>query len=640
MLRRLEGTREKLACWSTLWSSQARPSRGPRTDSPVGNLSPRINLNVPPALGDHACEGAGENSMSPRSGRSVPNMADVHEETEELDEAQATVSPPEERGLTGLSCTSCTESAELDMSGELVLCIPEVFCYLAMPAEQRSRAMKDSWLREDLGDADSDVPKVHSAAGAVSSFTEWLPCTLTLTEQALRLVRKSPSEAPSVGSSSTSSTKASDEQCFCTMPLSRIVDVASSVCIFGSMLSEKERRVRSLSPDLSPNILSGSDSAAEAADVKAASSEEVIIGQTPASSWEDGETAAARQLLQDGESAAERRRRLRKTHSKFNKILRRVPQADLQSMLRHVGPYDFKTGVVGLASRVPEEEVVHGRQSGESTGEHQDGAADSDHGSSATGGTTGEKGVQHQELAAALGQLDEWCSVQVHVADMTSPDCAHLKGSQGMDLGKEQLKNGVAIGTFELPPIPLARLPETRLGLPAKNGHKNRTWRRYPNTHGGLPLCDYDESNCQPHQLLNTAIPPLPPSSCRLPCRTHREMHTVRTKNDVSVVVESPGTPYPHVVIVWTTSSASLAKCSGTTRRLQQGTPVLMSFVSKDDAAAAQEALLLHRARCLDETNGNSNAGGDPNSTQVPASQNQEVSPNLDRQTSATAAEQ
>lgn len=622
MLRRLEGTREKLACWSTLWSSQTRNSRTPRTDCPVGDLSAQINLNVPPALGDHPCEGAGETSTSPRSAV----MADVHEETEELDEAQATVSPPEERGLTGLSCASCAESAELDVSGELVLCIPEVFCYLAMPSERRSGAIKDRWMREDLRDVDSDVQKVHSASGTVSSFTEWLPCTLMLTEQALRLVRKSPSEAPSVGSSSTSSTKASDEQFFCTMPLTRIVDVASSVCIFGNML-EKERRMRSISPDMSPKTLSGSDGSTEAIDVKATSLEEVVHGQTPTSSW-------------DGENAAERRRRLRKTHSKFNKILRRVPQADLQSMLRHVGPYDFKTGLVGLAARVPEEEFVQRSRPGELAAEHQDGATDSDRGSSATGGTTGEKGVQHQELAAALGQLDEWCSVSVHVADMTSPDCAHLKGSQGLDLGKEQLKNGVAIGTFELPPIPLARLPETRLGLPVKNGHKNRTWRRYPNTHGGLPLCDYDESNCQPHQLLNTAIPPLPPSACRLPCRTHREMHTVRTKSDVSVVVESPGTPYPHVVIVWTTSSASLAKCSGTTRRLQQGTPILMSFVSKDDAAAAQEALLLHRARCLDETNGNSNAEGDSHSTQVLASPNQDIWATLERQVSNNAAEQ
>lgn len=547
------------------------------------------------------------------------------EEEEELDEAQAPISPLEERGLTGLSCT---ESAELDLGGELVLCIPEVFCFLAVPIEQRSRARKDnSWCREDqqeVGDSDIDAANMRNVAGPVDTFTEWRPCTLILTEQALRLVRKSPSEAPSVGSSSTSSTKASDEQCFCNMPLVRIVDVASSVCIFGSMLEkEEDQRIRSLSEDLLANTLSGSDSAAEAADMKAASDE--APGQrTPASSVEDGDSAAAKQ--QDGESAAERRRRLRKTHSKFNKILRRVPQSDLQSMLRHVGPYEFKAGA-GVVDRVAEEECVH--RCGIS--EQQQATGDSDRGTSASSGT-----VVYEKMCSGDGHFDGWCG-DVHVADMTSPDCAQLKSFGGMDPGEERLKNGVAIGTFELPPIPLARLPEARLGLPVKNGKKDRR-QRYPNTHGGLPLCDYDESNCQPHQLLNTAIPPLPPSSCRLPCRTHREMLSQRAKDNVSFVVESPGTPYPNVVIVWTTSSVSLAKCSGTTRRLQQGTPILLSFVRKEDASSIEDALLHHRARCLDESTGSASTGGDSNSTHASASANREPQPSLERTDAHPAA--
>merc|ERR1719335_1149798 len=38
----------------------------------------------------------------------------------------------------------------------------------------------------------------------------------------------------------------------------------------------------------------------------------------------------------------------------------------------------------------------------------------------------------------------------------------------GAEPSIEHLRNGVAVGTFELPPIPLARLPETSLGLPSK----------------------------------------------------------------------------------------------------------------------------------------------------------------------------
>lgn len=78
-------------------------------------------------------------------------------------------------------------------------------------------------------------------------------------------------------------------------------------------------------------------------------------------------------------------------------------------------------------------------------------------------------------------------------------------------------------------------------------------------------------------------------------------MRTQRTSCDVTSAVESRGTPYPHVVIVWATASTSLAKSSGMTRRLQQGTPVIMSFLNKDDAASAYDALLHHRAARLGE---------------------------------------
>lgn len=77
--------------------------------------------------------------------------------------------------------------------------------------------------------------------------------------------------------------------------------------------------------------------------------------------------------------------------------------------------------------------------------------------------------------------------------------------------------------------------------------------------------------------------------------------------------VESLGTPLPYVMIVWTTANTSLAKSSGLGRRLQQGTPLLVSFRKQDDAAAAHDVLLRYRAERLDEWTGNlSDQGAEP----------------------------
>ena len=94
---------------------------------------------------------------------------------------------------------------------------------------------------------------------------------------------------------------------------------------------------------------------------------------------------------------------------------------------------------------------------------------------------------------------------------------------------------GERVGTFDLPPIPLARLPPTKEGLPQQWSQTTSTIKissscvKYPKTYGGKPLCDYDASNCQSHQVAQGNLPPLPPSFCFLPPRTRREAKTQRT---------------------------------------------------------------------------------------------------------------
>jgi len=419
---------------------------------------------------------------------------------------------------------------------------------------------------------------------STANFTEWLPCAMQLTEQVLRLVRKSPSEAPSMSSGTTTSTKAPDDQdqVLCTVPLARIVDVASSVCIFGSMLDQEERARR-------------------------------LTGQAPsehlAGITEDQATCPAAAIFRQerlAEPTAERHRRLRKTHSKFSKILRKVPQTDLHSMLVKVGPYDFKekpsTELLGPGGRGNCCSLCGG--SGVIVG-------------TAPAGILRERSHDRCALPRASGDVDgepdEGATTEPPnaAADDRRPVCCDCASAllEGIEPSLEHLRNGVSVGTFELPPIPLARLPETRLGLPAKReptkdprqGGKSQRPRNFHSTHGGRPLCDYDESNCQPHMALDASIPPLPPSACRLPQRTERELRTQRALHEVSLVVESRGTPFPNVIIVWTTSSASLAKSSGHTRRLQQGVPILLSFVREEDAMSAHDSLLKHRAMRLDE---------------------------------------
>lgn len=118
----------------------------------------------------------------------------------------------------------------------------------------------------------------------------------------------------------------------------------------------------------------------------------------------------------------------------------------------------------------------------------------------------------------------------------------------------------IALGAFDLPPIPLARLPETRSGLPStdrvsvsglvqQKSSSRGSAQRGAGRNWDVPLGEYDNSNCQPHQMFRTPIPPLPPSFCRLPRRTHRDVRTRRAIGDPAATAAADAAP--HVVTVW-----------------------------------------------------------------------------------------
>lgn len=178
--------------------------------------------------------------------------------------------------------------------------------------------------------------------------------------------------------------------------------------------------------------------------------------------------------------------------------------------------------------------------------------------------------------------------------------------------GSEDDQDGCAVldaidlGCFDLPPIPLARLPQSPAGLPTAlraaatserraGGGKHRGYGndKPMEKHWGVRLGEYDRSNCQPHQGLNAPMPPLPPSSFRLPHRTHRELRSHREPGSDSaaahaalaaaVAVAADAAPLPHLVVVRT---VVLRTGSGL------GPLLALCFQQEEDADAACAALL------------------------------------------------
>eukprot|EP00440_Ansanella_granifera_P035918 gb/GFBE01038963.1/.p1 GENE.gb/GFBE01038963.1/~~gb/GFBE01038963.1/.p1 ORF type:complete len:389 (+),score=54.82 gb/GFBE01038963.1/:1-1167(+) len=163
-------------------------------------------------------------------------------------------------------------------------------------------------------------------------------------------------------------------------------------------------------------------------------------------------------------------------------------------------------------------------------------------------------------------------------------------------------ENGVL---WEIPPIPFGQLPPSEPGLPSR-------WRlpaKVPTGRwlAGQPLADFDRSNAQPQQLLSMAIPPLLPSTARLPRpppesrqlpedRTFSESELWVNRTLESVPSESAGRA-PHALVVWASSSAEVARSSGRACRLRgEGAPTVLLFADEATACRVREEMLRCRA--------------------------------------------
>lgn len=156
---------------------------------------------------------------------------------------------------------------------------------------------------------------------------------------------------------------------------------------------------------------------------------------------------------------------------------------------------------------------------------------------------------------------------------------------------------------WDLPPIPFAQLPTSEPGL-------RKRWCLPPKVPAGRwlqvqPLAEFDSSNAQPQQLLCMSIPPLQPSSARLPS---------------SLASAEPGLPGPSAadawvcrtvesasadgkgfcLVVWTASSTEVARSSGRACRLRgEGTPTVLRFAEEAAALKVREEMLRCRAEKL-----------------------------------------
>jgi len=166
-------------------------------------------------------------------------------------------------------------------------------------------------------------------------------------------------------------------------------------------------------------------------------------------------------------------------------------------------------------------------------------------------------------------------------------------------------------GAFELPPIPLAQLPVTSRGLPEQAGDEGAEARQLGVfevrlTQRGFSAAQYDQSNVCASGPLDSAIPPLPPSTCRLPkhgtganaCRdvaalTDRAERSEGRSEGLPQV--SSRAPWAHVVVVRIAGSRSQgADASGVA---QLGGFVCLSFPSAELSEAARVALCASKPR-------------------------------------------
>jgi len=174
------------------------------------------------------------------------------------------------------------------------------------------------------------------------------------------------------------------------------------------------------------------------------------------------------------------------------------------------------------------------------------------------------------------------------------------------------IEAAASTGAFDLPPIPLARLPDTRGGLPAVGPD---TWHGQGAGRSMFLAAQYDQSNVFPRGLLDAGLPPLPPTSSRLPSRAAAlasglVFDGAATQSDDRAPARSaPASqrsrcaPWAHVILVRTSALASSsASLERTAPALSPGVAehgigvddsgfVCLSFPTAGDAAAAEVAL-------------------------------------------------
>jgi len=159
------------------------------------------------------------------------------------------------------------------------------------------------------------------------------------------------------------------------------------------------------------------------------------------------------------------------------------------------------------------------------------------------------------------------------------------------------------VGSLDLPPIPLGRLPHTNGGLPCVapgpgclGSFHDEVQAKHPYTHCGLPLSDYDSSNVQPQCGLGAGVPPLPPCSGRLP---HREIRPMQSRREVGDQVAAEAfAPLQYVVTLWL-KNVSAAISSGLAQRLRTGDPLMICFRTHSQAKQFRDTVMETRKEVL-----------------------------------------
>lgn len=223
-----------------------------------------------------------------------------------------------------------------------------------------------------------------------------------------------------------------------------------------------------------------------------------------------------------------------------------------------------------------------------------------------------------ERTGSDAGAFDILCSIRLdRVTDVALPSTTS-RPSQDPDVSVTQerlptlpdscvsLEAGCDVTTalvWDLPPIPFGQLPATEPGL-------RKRWCLPPKVPAGRwlqvqPLAEFDSSNAQPHHLLCMSIPPLHPSSARLPPSARRVSSVAPGASEAEAWVwrtldSASADGKGFCLMVWTASSIEVARSSGRACRLRgEGTPTVLRFAEEATAVKVREEMLRYRAQKL-----------------------------------------